>query len=108
MAVGGHLCLNCVANAIGRPLTLYDLEIANYLQTARNMTGVPGFIQQYARATVIGAFNCTSTPIPTGWSQPTTPPHTEALGIGEQLAQQTRNPQAVLPALAAEVDRCFP
>lgn len=107
-SVGGHLCLNCAANAIGRPLTLHDLAIANYVRTAQNMAGVSGFMQQYARATVIGACNATNTPIPAGWSQPTAQPHTDALGIGEQLARQTQNPQAALPVLVAEVNRCFP
>lgn len=107
-AVGGHLCLNCAANAIGRPLTLHDLEIANYLRTARNMAGVPGFMQQYARATVIGACSAAGVAIPAGWSQPATQPHTDALAIGEQLARQTADPGAVLPALVAEVNRWFP
>ena len=104
-AICGHLCLNCAANAIGRPLVLHDLEIANYLRT---MAGARDFMRQYARATVIGAFDATGTPIPSEWSQPTAPPHTDAMSIGKQLARQTENSEAVLPVLAAEVNRCFP
>jgi hypothetical protein len=69
---------------------------------------MPGFLQQYTRATVIGAYNTTGTPIPKDWAQPTNPAQINAMKIGEQLARQTADPQAVLPALAAEVDRCFP
>lgn len=105
-APGGHLCLNCVTREIGRPLTLRDLDITGYRKTTKHNS--LDFMRQYTQATVIGACRAANTRIPAGWVESTTKPHLDALKIGEQLAQQTKDPDAVLPALVAEVDRCFP
>jgi hypothetical protein len=72
------------------------------------MAGNSGFMREYTRATVIGALKATGTPLPHGWTQPTAQPHLDALRIGEQLAQETADPEAALPALVAEVDQYFP
>jgi hypothetical protein len=101
-----HLCLNCVAREIGRPVTLRDLEISIYLRTTQH-NGMD-FMRLYAQATVIGACRGANFPVPAEWIEPSTQPHLDAMKIGEQLAHQTREPAAVLPGLVADVDRCFP
>ena len=102
----GHLCLNCVAREIGRPLTLLDLEVLVYLRTTQHNS--MDFMRQYTQATVIGACKAAKVPVPAGWLEPSTQPHLDALTIGEQLAEQTSHPEVVIPRLVAEVDRCFP
>jgi hypothetical protein len=102
----GHLCLDCVAKEIGRPLTLQDLDIAVYLRTTQHNS--QDFMRQYTRATVLGACKVASIPRPTGWNEPTTQPHLDALKIGDQLARQTKDPEAASSALVQEVDRHFP
>ena len=82
---GGHLCLDCAAKVIRRPLTLHDLAVSNYLRTTQHNN--LDFMRQYTRATIVGAFNETGTPIPENWTEPTVQPHLDALKIGQQLAQ---------------------
>src|SRR3954462_10269740 len=82
----GHLCLDCVAREIGRPLTLRYLDISIYLRTTQHNTLY--FMRQYAQATVIGACRPANVTAPAGWVEPTTQPHFDVLKIGEQLAQQ--------------------
>ena len=108
MATGpaGHLCLQCAERVIGRAITLHDLEISNYLRTAKNM-GM-GFMRQNVRATIIGACEAVDAQIPEGWTEPTFGPHIDARRIGAQLARQTSDAKAFLPELVAEVHRRFP
>jgi hypothetical protein len=75
------LCVDCVGKVIGRPHTLYDQEVSNYLKPAPNMANIPGFMQPYIRATIVGAYNATGTPIPEGWAQPTAQPNLDAMKI---------------------------
>jgi hypothetical protein len=103
----GHLCPNCAGKAIGRPLTLNDLAISNYLRTASNMPDGHRFMREYARATIIGGLKAVGLTIPNGWTEPSESPHVDAMEIGKQLALQTADSQNMLPTLIAEVDRCF-
>ena len=103
-----HLCPTCAARVIGRPITLNDLSVENYLRTARNMSDGQNFIREYVRGTIIVALVATQMMLPPGWTLPTAKPHTDALGIGEQLARQTGEPKKALVALVAEVNRYFP
>ena len=105
---GGHLCIDCAGKESGRPLTLHDLSVANYLRTAPNMPDGQRFMKEYTRATIIGALRAAGMPIPQGWTVPSDRPHVDAVRIGEQLGRQTIDPQAILLTLVLEVDQCFP
>lgn len=104
--LGGHLCVGCAGKAIGRELTLADLDVAAYAR----MTPKNGqqMMKDYVRATIVGAFNAVYAPIPANWSQPAGKQEREAAEIGRELASHTENPRSYLPGLATEVDRLFP
>ena len=89
-----HLCLDCVAKEIGRPLTLRDLDVTVYLRTTQHNTRA--FMRQYAQATVLGLQGHVYTQADRV-EDPTTQPHL-ALTIGGQLARQTEYPDAALSA----------
>lgn len=103
---GGHLCLDCAGKAVGRPLTLHDLEIANYRRTP-TPPGDPLLMPLLCQATVLGGYCVYRLPSPDGWPFPSGAAHMNAMKIGEQLARQTQGALEILPVLAAEVDRHF-
>lgn len=108
--VGGIRCPPCAEAALGRPLTLRDLSVRKFQETAEGPGGVK-FVWIYVRAIVIGAImgSPLRVPKPMGW--PLGVKGTvaeEGLCVGEYLGRQTPDLAELLPTLIAEVNAEFP
>jgi hypothetical protein len=102
----GHSCVRYVEQAMGRSLTLHDLDVAGYRKTIERNS--EAFMQKYTRGTILGACRVAGITVPDGWAEPTEQPHLDGIEVGEYLAQQTPNAAALLPTLIEEVNQCFP
>jgi hypothetical protein len=97
-------CLDCGQKLLGRPFTLTDLAIGSY----RRMKNMPHkFQREYARGTLCGACLGAGYPLPEGWNLPTERPHSDGIGIGRKLAEQTPHANSVIPSLIAEWRSAF-
>jgi hypothetical protein len=101
---GFILCFECATKVLERPLTLHDLALSYYLKTEHMPRK---FLQEYARSTLHGAYQVTSTLLPEGWVPPHDRPFTDAFEIGIKLGKQTPNSQEKLADLLREYKRYF-
>lgn len=103
----GKICLPCFEKFIRRTVTLEDLSIRSYLNTAGKTNGRL-VAQETVRGTVIGACLEIGLPIPNGWTTPFAPPHTDSPLIGRYLVKRTADPNSVVQKLVAESNEHFP
>lgn len=99
---GGHLCVGCAEQSLGRPLTLNDLAVEKFLMTQRNEVNGP--IIHCVVDIVIGAAQQAGVQLPFHWCSM----WKEYTEIGAKLASQTPNAQQVVPELINQALRHFP
>jgi len=102
---GGHLCIDCAGDFLGRKLTLHDLAIDKYKLTAKNMPDGDYVISHCVVGMLLGAAAYAGVEgYPAKWCW-----HFESYyRMGEQLAAQTNDAAQVLPDLFVEAERHFP
>lgn len=99
---GGHLCVGCAEQSLGRPLTLNDLSVEKFLLTQRNEFNGP--VIHFVVDIVIGAAQQAGVQIPFQWCSM----WKEYTEIGEKLASQTPDVQEVVRNLINQTMRLFP
>jgi hypothetical protein len=101
---GGHLCLLHAEEALGRPLTLRDIDIENYLLTARNMRAGDQRITHCIVDLAIGAANFSNVELPKEWCMM----WKEYYEIGMKLCEQTDDAAEATRSLIAKTELHFP
>jgi hypothetical protein len=101
---GGHVCVACAEQHLGRQLTLDDLAIEKYLFTAANETGSTRRVIHCVVDTVMGAANEAGVSAPSEWCYMWNEYH----DLGKKLASQTADSGQVVARLIDEARRHFP
>jgi len=96
---GGQVCLACAERFAGRNLTLHDLDIQGFRNSAKHEKHKPGQVRQFIQVMISGACHQLGVPLPEGFF---TAPDPVLKGIGAKLAAQTPQPHEILSSLIKE------
>jgi hypothetical protein len=103
---GGHVCVSCAEEVLGRKLTLHDLAVEKYLLTAKNYRGPSQLpVPKHCLVDVmVGAANVAGVDFPIEWCSM----WPEYYELGKVLASQTAEPEQVVRRLIERTQVCFP